>query len=142
MANANSLSLVVQGPSRCPTCGEFHEGDAKVTVESIEAAEGGVWKLRGNGRVLICCDMCNRMFEALEARIPIECKNLACPDCGEIQDLKYQVRKIDSNGESFSFEAEIHCPKCKRKKSLVKALSELFKLKKLEVKLTGISIER
>jgi len=82
------------------------------------------------------------MFEAVRAEIPIECHSYPCPKCGGLQDLDYKVQKIDAQGNEFSFKAEIRCRKCQRKKTFVQILKELFKLKKLEIKLTGISIER
>jgi 5-methylcytosine-specific restriction endonuclease McrA len=134
--------LVVQMPGGCHTCREAYENNHRVTIESIEQHEGIGWKLRGKGRVSTHCVRCYAMYDAVQISIPIECKSYPCPDCGELQSLKYKVQKIDANGNEFSFEAEISCTKCHKKKTFIEVLKELLKLKKLEVKLTGISVER
>ncbi len=82
------------------------------------------------------------MYDAVQTAIPIECGSYSCPDCGEIQRLEYKVQKIDASGNEFSFEAEISCSRCHKKKTLVEVLKEFFRIKKLEIKLTGISVER
>jgi len=134
--------LVVQQPAGCMQCGRYHPHEHSVTVQSIEQSEDNGWKLRGTGRVSTHCPMCGAMFDAVRSEIPIECQSYPCPKCGGSQDLDYKVQKIDAQGNEFSFQAEICCRKCQRKKTFVQTLKELFKLKKLEIKLTGISIER
>jgi hypothetical protein len=52
------------------------------------------------------------------------------------------VQKIDVAGIQLSFEAEISCTKCRRKRAFMQTLKNLLNIKKLEIKLTGISVER
>jgi 5-methylcytosine-specific restriction endonuclease McrA len=133
--------LVILNPADCYHCREdFH--NYRVTVESIEQHKGVGWKLRGKGRVEVHCRRCRAIYSALQTAIPIECQNYACPDCGELQSLKYKVQRIDAAGGEFSFEAEISCAKCHKRKTFVEVLKEIFKLKKVEIKITGISFER
>lgn len=136
--------LVVQQSEVCHHCRHIYDNDYRVTVESIEQNDGIGWKLRGTGQVRADgqCPICAMIYDAVRTEIPIECKSYTCPECGELQDLKYKINKIEAQGSEFSFEAEISCLRCNRKKTFVQVLKELFKIKKLEIKLTGISLER
>jgi 5-methylcytosine-specific restriction endonuclease McrA len=137
-------ALVIQRPGGCLSFGSCDEStrENRVTVESIEQHEAIGWKLRGTGRVEAHCTSCGAMYQAVQKTIPIECGSYPCPTCGEMQNLTYKVQRIDTNGREFSFEAEISCSRCHKKKTFVEVLKDLFKLKKLEVKLSGISVER
>jgi rubrerythrin len=133
--------LVVVSPGDCFECGEDYN-KYSVTIESIEQRKDVGWKLRGAGRVNVICRRCAAMYNALQKAIPIECQSYNCPECGDRQNLQYKVQRIDAHGIDFSFEAEISCPKCHKKKTFVEVLKNIFKIKKLELKATGISFER
>jgi RecJ-like exonuclease len=141
METSSESVLVVERPSSC-TCG--YHGKHSVTVESVEQHDGVGWKVRGKGRITVqChCPLCGAMCDAVRTEIPIECHSYACPKCGRSQNLKYKIKKIDAQGNNFSFEAEIYCPTCGWKKSFAQALKSIFRLKKLEIKVTGVSLER
>lgn len=134
--------LVILSPGGCRMCGESSLTPQRVTIESIEQQDGVSWKLSGTGRVTSTCPMCAEMYNVIRTTIPIECASYACPDCGGKQNLKYNIQKIEARGSEFNFWAEITCSKCHKKKSLVETLKDFLGIKKLEVKLTGICIER
>lgn len=140
MNKLSEYQLVVRSPGGCDHC-KFSSAPW-VTVESIEQQAGVGWKLRGTGRVRATCPNCGAMYDAVLATIPIECASYTCPDCGGTQSLKYNVQRVEAKGSEFTFQAEITCSKCSKKKSLIETLKNVLNLRKLEVKLTGITIER
>jgi rubredoxin len=82
------------------------------------------------------------MLDAIRNEVPIQCDSYTCPTCGVSRELRCEVQRIDADGDAFSFEAHLICPKCRGKRTFFAALKEILKITKLEVKLNGISVER
>ena len=81
-------------------------------------------------------------YSMVMREIPIQCTEFGCPDCKEKENLEYQVESINVEKDNFSFNATISCKKCKTKKSLSKILTNLLKIIKIEVKPTGITLQK
>ena len=88
------------------------------------------------------CATCARMFEVAQCAVAIECHDHACPICGTPHDVEYRTEQIDAHGSEFSFQASLYCSKCDTKKGVAGVLDDLLKLKKVDVRLTGVSIGR
>jgi hypothetical protein len=142
MESGDNCELIVQHPSGCRMCGEALKNEYSVFVSSIERHEAAGWHVRGSGWVSCDCPQCCAMYQAVRRGIPIECEGFDCPKCGLSQALTYNVQRIDAHGSEFSFEATISCGTCHKKRTFVRILKNLLKLKKIEIKLTGISLER
>lgn len=142
MEPTDSLELIVQHPSGCRMCGEAQKNEYFVSVASIEQHEAAGWRVRGSGRLRCPCPRCAAIYEAVQLGIPIECESYTCPKCGRAEELTYSVQRIDACRSEFSFEATISCNKCHKKRTFVHILKDLLKLKKSEIKLTGITFER
>ncbi len=82
------------------------------------------------------------MYAEVQTRIPIECASYKCPKCHGTESLVYRVKRIDAKGIEFRFEAEISCVAYQSKKTLKTTLKNLLAIKKIEIELTGIAIER
>lgn len=139
---APTHAVVVVTPAGCNMCGYAFENRHHVEVQTIEQRDGIAWQLKGQGRVMAHCARCADMYEAVKTLIPIECHAYACPRCSDRQSLTFDVKRIDAKGSEFTFEVEIFCRKCNNRRSFVQILKSLLQIKKLEVKLTGITVER
>lgn len=142
MNNLPDKAIRIQRPALCHHCADPSEID--VSVVSIEQRTGNGWKLDGKGKVYIeCqCPVCGMIYTAVKTAIPIECYSYSCPTCNETLNLEYKVCKIEPDNNDFSFEAEIFCKKCHGKTALAQVLKKILNIKKIEIKLTGITIER
>jgi rubrerythrin len=138
--SSKNSALFVSSPGICEHCG-FGHGESSLSVEWIEEKDGIGWHMGGKGRIARC-PLCNAMYQAVQTSIPIECAHYKCPKCHGTDSLVYHVKRIDARGLEFKFEAEISCNTCKSKKTFAKALKNILSIKKIEIKLTGISIER
>lgn len=117
---------------------------SNIKVMNIEADSNYGWQLSGKGLVQAeChCPICGMMYTAAEKMIPIECGSYLCPNCKGAEYLEYKVCKIERVEGDFTFKAEISCKKCNRKNYLSSVLKRIFNIKKLEIKTTGVTIER
>ncbi|EAA5198680.1 hypothetical protein B1L79_12790 [Salmonella enterica subsp. enterica serovar Dublin] len=86
--------------------------------------------------------MCGMMYTSTETMIPIECDSYLCPSCNDATNLEYKVCKIERNENDFTFEADISCKKCHKTNKISHALKRFLNIKKIEIKMTGIIIER
>lgn len=141
----NSLprkAIVIQEPELCHYCRSHFGSD--VTVMKIERNLSYGWRLDGKGAMHIECNcpVCGMMYTTVEKMIPIECDSYLCPSCNEASNLEYKVCKIERDNHEFTFNAEIFCKKCHKKNHLTQALKRILNIKKIEIKLTGITIER
>ncbi|AYH01147.1 hypothetical protein C5E19_08935 [Pectobacterium parmentieri] len=82
------------------------------------------------------------MHTAVKKVIPIECDSYLCPNCNEASNLEYQVLKIDRKDNEFTFKAEILCKKCHKKNDLISSLKKALNIKKIEITINGIKVER
>lgn len=141
----NSLpdqKIVFKQPGSCRQCQSHYVGDVKVMTIEKNLSYG--WRLQGKGSMHVeCrCPMCGMMYTAAEELIPIECDSYLCPSCNDAENLEYKVCKIERDKNNFTFEAEISCKKCHMKNSFSRALTKIFNIKKIEIKITGVTIER
>ena len=155
-------AIKVISPSGCHMCGRAQKYPYEIRITSIKSSEEG-WIARGKGRYIEWafaavrgrqrtaprdaiidryCPMCGKIYQAIEHTIPIQCAPFPCPKCGELQNLHYKIRSIITDEESFEFEVEIECEKCKKKKSFTKGLKKVLEVIKIEVKPTGITVRK
>jgi hypothetical protein len=116
----------------------------EVDIERIEQNGPTGWRLFGRAKKPrgVECQKCGEMLSFVHQSIPIECAEYDCPTCHKRETLTYRVNRIDTRKNDFTFEAEIVCKKCKTKHRFIEALGFLGRIKKIEIKLTGITIER
>ncbi len=132
----------------CPKCGEFQAFYPKKNLvykkNQIEIeCDNCKGKTSFSGNIKIrCCSNCHFIYRAIMRTIPIQCAEFPCPKCGESQNLHPKIRNIKTDLQTFEFEVEIECKKCKKKKSLTNLIQRLFEIVKIEVKPTGISIKQ
>jgi hypothetical protein len=126
--------------SWCPDCGA--DDAFTLSVQKITTKDSTGWMLNGTGAVLCTCPACGAMFNAVRYRIPIECGSFDCPTCHRYENLQYRVTQIDAAGRDFTFEADIVCRSCSTQRTIFHALKNILTIKKLEVKVDGISVER
>ncbi|MGN2429022.1 hypothetical protein ACTFJG_24440 [Klebsiella electrica] len=141
----NSLpnqKIVFHQPDSCRHCQSDYVSDVKVMTIEKNLSYG--WKIHGKGALHVecSCPMCGMMYTAAETMIPIECDSYLCPSCNDAANLEYKVCKIERDENDFTFEAEISCKKCHKTNKFRHALKRLLNIKKLEIKTTGVSIER
>ena len=142
--NKPQAKLVVTSPTGCSQCNYAEKYPFHISITSITAEDEG-WLAKGEGhrmRVNRHCPLCGQSYQALINAIPILCEPFNCPQCGKSETLHYKVNNITIDDKhSFEFEVEIECKICSKKRSLKKAVKELFGIIKLEVSPTGISVK-
>ena len=82
------------------------------------------------------------MFECVRSAVEIQCQDPSCPNCNTPFEQEFKVEQIDAQGREFSFRASVHCIQCDTRKNLAEVIEDPLKLKRLEVKLSGIVTER
>lgn len=134
-------AIVIVYPNVCHHCLRPQRDPYDVRITSIESIEEG-WIACGKGHYNIerMCYDCGALYRAIAHAIPIQCAPFPCPKCDELQNLSYNIRNIKTFEDSFEFEIEIECNKCKKKKSLTKLLKKALEVIRIEVKPTGITI--
>lgn len=139
-------AIKVVSPSGCPTCGWGLKQPYDIQITHIESGKEG-WTAHGKGRYYeeqrCPCPRCAALYNAIVHTIPILCAPFPCPNCNELQNLNYKIRSIKTDEDSFEFEADIECNKCKKKKSITKIIKKIFEVIKIEVKPTeGIIVKK
>ncbi len=138
--------LVCHSSKLCPSCARplnpvDDSDDVELTIRAV-TVEPGAFNLQGHGRFASgFCATCGRQMSAIEAQIPIHCSGLKCSKCGRPDELKVQVRKLDTTSHRFEFEATLECQKCQRRNRLTAVLYRLSKLLSIEIGLTGITLK-
>lgn len=142
--NSSSKQAIIIHDVLCHYCKTHYDSD--VMVLTIEQDVNSGWNLRGKGEIhtKCSCPVCGMMYTAVNRMIPIECDSYLCPTCNESSNLEYNVYKIErvQDSNDFTFKANITCKKCHNKKTLTKVIKKILNIKKIEIKLTGITIER
>lgn len=130
-----------------PFCGHCTPQEPKpkfydINIFSIESGNEG-WIARGRGSLIqTYCDRCGSIYNAILYTIPIQCASFPCPNCNEQQNFNYKIRSIITKENSFEFEAEIECSKCKKKKSFKKILTKILDVVNIEIQPTGITVKK
>lgn len=142
MSSLPDQKIVFKQPDLCHHCQSHYVSDVKIMTIEKNLSYG--WRIHGKGTLHVeCrCPMCGMMYTAAETMIPIECDSYLCPSCNDAANLEYKVCKIERNENDFTFEAEIFCKKCHKTNKFSHALKRFLNIKKVEIKITGITIER
>ncbi|MBN6367479.1 hypothetical protein JZL89_19185 [Providencia rettgeri] len=142
MNNLSETKFVIQEDKVCPHCRDHFSNN--IEVIKIEKKSSYGWQLSGTGTLEVkChCPYCGQIYTSVSKIIPIECDSYSCPNCNESSHLEYKVCEIERNNDDFTFNAEILCKKCHNKNHFTQALKKILNIKKVEIKLTGITIER
>ncbi len=85
-------------------------------------------------------------LDDLACKIPLEVAENSICDCGAT--LKLGNNSVISKDDDFTFQGEFYCPECNKKRLTQKPrirdfiIEWLTKLKKIEIKATGVNIEK
>ena len=137
---SHKLSYSVQ----CPMCG-LSDVDRieSVSVESFDAVSAG-WAIGGSVTLHYCahskCCNCGNVFDDIGHAIPVQYPSLKCPECGEAEFLRCQVRQLKKTSQYFIFQAILRCTHCGLTNSVQEELRSLSSVEAITVSGRGVSL--
>lgn len=139
--NEQDPHIEVRGEG-CPQCGAFHP-DPVVSLKGVKENKAQAGFIVSGIVGEIRCTICGAPIRAVTTIVPLELKDLQCK-CGS-KDFTFTLQKLNvkkeksDDGRTAEFELAAICTACPKR--LTTRLANIFRLKKVKVALTGITVE-